>query len=144
VKLSAEFLVLFVATLAVAGFVAAQMIPMITRQAQAADAMISGVSLFSSGRIILNMRNTGSFDITRVDVAVYPKGASSQQQPVGTVAWSTPISPGGERSFSGFLTSGGFGSPSLTAGAQYLVIVTTTFSGGATKTYPVLVVCLAG
>jgi len=144
VKLSAEFLVLFVATIAVAGFVAAQIIPMIAQQAQTTDAMISGVSIFSTGRVILNVRNVGSVDITAVSVTVYPRGAGSQTQPVGTFSTGTSIPPGGERSLSGFLSSGGSGAPSLVAGQQYLTIVTVTFSGGATKSYPVMVVCLSG
>lgn len=134
-KLSAEFLILFVATIAVAGFVASQVVPMIARQAQTADAMVSGVALYSNKMIFVNVRNTGSVDITGVSATVYPKGSTTA---LGSASWGTTIPPGGERGLQGTLGNAPI------AGQQYLVVVTVTFAGGATKSYPTTVVALSG
>jgi len=142
VKLSAEFLILFVATIAVAGFVASQVVPMIAQQAQTADAMVSGVALYSNKMIFVNVRNTGSVDITSVSATVYPKGSTtalgsaSLNPPQGGLGF--PIPPGSERSLQGTLGS----APS--AGQSYLVIVQVKFSGDIIKNYPVTVTCLSG
>jgi hypothetical protein len=135
VKLSAEFLILFVATIAVAGFVASQVVPMIAQQAQTVDAMVSGVALYSNKMIFVNVRNTGSVDITRVDATVYPKGSTTA---LGSASWIVTISPGTERGLQGALGS------APTAGQQYLVVVAVTFSGGTVKNYPITVTCLSG
>ncbi len=142
-KLSAEFLILFVATIAIAGFVAGQLVPMIAQQVQAAEALVSGVSLYSNKLIFVNVRNTGSVEITKVNATIYPKGSTMD---LDSVSWSSqsnpptmsPIPPGAERTLQGTLAS------PPTAGQQYLVVVTVTFATGATKSYPVTVVCLSG
>ena len=136
-KLSAEFLILFVATIAVAGFVASQVVPMIAQQAQTVDAMVSGVALYSNKMIFVNVRNTGSVDITGVSATVYPKGSTT---PFGSASWSTTISPSTERGLQGTISS----TTNPTAGQQYLVVVQVTFSGGTVKNYPVTVTCLSG
>ena len=134
-KLSAEFLILFVATIAVAGFVASQVVPMIAQQAQTVDAMVSGVALYSNKMIFVNVRNTGSVDITSVSATVYPKGSTTA---LGSASWAVTIPPSGERGLQGTLAS------APAAGQQYLVVVTVTFAGGATKSYPTTVVALSG
>jgi hypothetical protein len=141
VKLSAEFLILFVATIAVAGFVASQVVPMIAQQAQTVDAMVSGVALYSSKLIFVNVRNTGSVDITGVTATVYQKGSTTALGSCSTWPGATfPISPGTERGLQGTISS----TTNPTAGQQYLVVVQVTFSGGTVKNYPVTVTCLSG
>jgi len=135
VKLSAEFLILFVATIAVAGFVASQVIPMIAQQAQTADAIVSGVSLYSNRWLFFNVRNTGSKDITQVKAEVYRSDGTS----LGTYTSpsGTNIPPGQERAFSGQIAN------APTAGQRYTVVVTVTFSDGSTKSYPTTVIALS-
>ena len=135
-KLSAEFLILFVATVAVAGFVAMQVVPMVQQQAQSAEAIVTGVTLYSNKLIAFNVRNVGSKDVTSVKADVYPSGGTSL---VGSYTWSGTIPPGGERGLSGTLS----GTGTITAGQRYTVVVTVTFAGGDTKTYTTRIVALS-
>jgi hypothetical protein len=143
VKLSAEFLILFVATIAVAGFVASQVVPMIAQQTQTTNALVSGVALYSDSKLIfVNVRNTGSVDITSVAVTIYQKGTNTPLNSVPFSSWSGatfPIPPGSEEGLQGTLSN-----VNLVAGQQYLVVVQVTFAGGIVKSYPVMVVCLSG
>jgi len=134
VKLSAEFLILFVATIAIAGFVASQVMPMIAQQSQTADAIISGVSLYSNKWLFFNVRNTGSKDITQVKADVYRSDGTllGTYGPVGT-----SIPPGSERAFSGQIAN------APTVGQRYTIVVTVTFSDGSTKSYPTTVIALS-
>ena len=133
-KLSAEFLILFVATIAVAGFVAMQVVPMVQQQAQSAEAIVTGVTLYSNKLIAFNVRNVGSKDVTSVKADVYPSGSTSL---VGSYSWSGTIPPGGERGLSGTLSG------TVTAGQRYTIVVTVTFAGGDTKTYTTRIVALS-
>lgn len=133
-KLSAEFLILFVATVAVAGFVAMQMVPLVQQQAQSAEAMVTGITLYSNKLISLNVRNVGTKDVTNVKADVYSGGTS-----IGSFSWSGTIPSGGERGLSGTLS----GTGTVTAGQHYTIVVTVTFAGGDTKTYTTRVVALS-
>jgi hypothetical protein len=141
VKLSAEFLILFVATIAIAGFVASQVVPMIAQQTQTTDALVSGVALYSTKLMFVNVRNTGAVDIMGVTAIVYQKGSTTVFGTCSTWTGATfPIPSGTERGLQGTISS----TTNPTAGQQYLVVVQVTFAGGTVKNYPVTVTCLSG
>jgi len=109
-KLSAEFLILFVATIAIAGFVATQMVPIVQQQAQSANVMISNIALYglsggTKGRVYLTIKNVGTMDITKVEAVIYEAGTTDRV--ASPYTWSSsplPLPPGAEAQLTAELT----------------------------------------
>jgi len=120
-KLSAEFLILFIATIAVAGFVASQFIPLIQQSAQTANAVVTDVVLYDK-KIFLTVKNVGSVEVTGLQVIAYQ--GSTQ---VWSNSWSgITMAPGMEQSFEADVNG-------ITAGNTYRVVVKCTFAGAGEK-----------
>lgn len=120
--MSAEFLVLMIATLAASGFVASQMVPLIQQTSQIAGATVTSIHLYSVNgdpRVLLTVKNTGTIDVQGVKVEVYADAST----PITLAAQASPIPPGVERSFT--LE----GSGDVEAGEAYRVQVVCGFGG---------------